>query len=187
MSKRVELVAPFTIPALCCVCMQPSTTSIEARHSQFIPLGPAVHVTSSEVPIPFCALHSKQTRFKMKLCNYAMISCYLMIAVGYGIADMYVSQMYGYRLLDRPIHLLWFFSIAALAIFFGFYERAQMPVRLNAAKTEKMRFSGSSPLAKVILDCDNETFAQAVLHANKETPPPSRPNGTASQHLSIGA
>jgi len=159
--KRVELVAPFRIPYVCCVCLKPAETAIKARHSRFIPLGLPCMLLRPEIGIPFCALHARQTRMKMRLCKVAMVFCYLLCClVG---KDVFVN--FGSH---PPILQALPFLLFGLAIFFGFFERAQMPVRLRAPKAEREKIIGSSRLARAALDCNNPDFALAVLDANKQ-------------------
>jgi len=105
-------------------------------------------------------LHAKSTRLKMKLCKAAMIGCWILSALVYVAFEGQIDS--------HPIVLVPVFTLFGLAIFFGFFERAQMPVRLRAPKAAREKFIGSSPLASAVLDCTSAEFAQVTMQANKE-------------------
>jgi hypothetical protein len=158
MSTRVALYAPFRIPKVCCVCLQVAEQSIEVRHSSFIPLGVAVRVGSSSIAIPFCAKHAHVTRRRM-LCFKAGMIIFWILSV---MALLAVRQ----RADKEPYLFLLPIAFFVIAIVLGFAERYQVPVRLKSALAAETRVVGSSPLALVILACNNTEFADVLCRAN---------------------
>ena len=162
MKKSINITDQTVIPKICCVCLAPSTNTVETRHSRFIPLGPAVHVTSSAMPIPLCAEHAKQVRTRMRLCKAAMI-------VSLIIGSAFGALLEGLNLWDAyPVLMLPFFLFIAFAIFFGFYERRQVPVRIRSPRFQKEKLMGTSRMSSATLVCDYPEFAEAIERTNKD-------------------